>query len=137
VSYIVNFKANAFLHFVSALYVGVMTVFVSVFVPASLVPAGQVHALLIFGCLFVVLDLMTGFNQLCRPPSAKMLSAALHLAFFATATVVIAFNYLLNRTPPFFGWLWTNDYAVYVALAAARLLAGGFLIGGMQGTDKR
>jgi hypothetical protein len=50
---------------------------------------------------------------------------------------VIAFNYLLNRTPPFFGWLWTNDYAVYVALAAVRLLAGGFLIGGMQGTDKR
>jgi hypothetical protein len=60
-----------------------------------------------------------------------------HLAFFTTATVVIAFNYLLNRTPPFFGWLWTNDYAVYVALAAVRLLAGGFLIGGMQGTDKR
>ena len=137
VSHIVNSKANALLHFVSALYVGAMTAFVSVFVPASLVPAGQVHGLLIFGCLFVVLDLVAGFSQLRRPPAAKVLSAVLHLAFSATATVVILFDYLLNRTAPFFGWLWRNDYAVFVALAAIRLLAGGFLIGGMQGTDKR
>jgi multisubunit Na+/H+ antiporter MnhB subunit len=137
VSHIVNSKANTLLHFVSALYVGVMTAFVSVFAPASLMPAGQVYALLIFGCLFVVLDLAAGFNQLRRPPAGKVLSAALHLAFSSTATIVILFDYLLNRTTPFFGWLWRNDYAVFVALAAVRLLAGGFLIGGMQGTDKR
>jgi uncharacterized membrane protein len=133
----VIFKANALLHFVSALYVGAMTAFVSVFVPETLVPAGQVHVLLIFGCLFVVLDLAAGFTQCRRARSAKVLSAALHLAFSATATVVILFDYLLNRTAPFFGWLWRNDYAVFVALAAIRLLAGGFMIGGMEGSGKR
>jgi hypothetical protein len=137
VLHIVKVKANALLHFASALYAGVMTAFVSVFAPASLMPAGQVHALLIFGCLFVVLDLVAGFNQLRRAPTAKALSAALHLAFSSTATVVILFDYLLNRTAPFFGWLWRNDYAVFVALAAIRLLAGGLLIAEMQSPDKR
>ena len=131
-----NSKANAVLHFVSALYMGVMAAFISVFVPESLVPAGQVHALLIFGCLFVVLDLAAGFTQWRKAP-AVALSAGLHLAFSSSATVVITFDYLLNRPAPFFGWLWRNDYAVFVALAVIRLLAGGFLIGGMQGTDKR
>lgn len=122
-------KANAILHFVSALYAAILIGFVVVFVPRSLVPRFEVRILLAMAVSFLVLDGVAGLRQLRMPPSGHVFSVGLHLAFSASAIAAVTFEYLQNRPSPFISWLRKNDYGFFLLLGLIRFVAGGFLLG--------
>lgn len=122
-------RLNAILHFVSALYAGVVIGFVVVFVPKSLVSPAEVRFLLAVAVSFLALDAAAVVLQWRKPRSAQTFSVALHFTFAAAVIAVVTFEYLQNQPRVSARWLLKNDYGFFLLLGLSRLLAGGFLLG--------